>query len=307
MQYAIEAEGLTKAFDNLMAVDHIDLSVRQGEVFGALGPNGAGKTTSVRLLNGILAATEGRARVMGMDPAVEGAKVRAQTGVLTETPSLYERLTARENLLLFGTIYGLSGAKLSERVEELLATFGLADRADDKAGTYSKGMKQRLAIARSMVHNPAILFLDEPTSGLDPEAAHQVIDLIANLSHEEGRTVFFCTHHLEDAEKLCDRVALFNHGRILAQGTIPELAHRLWGGQKVEIELLESAREIALKLGWENACAQEKTLCVPAETPDAIANSVSEVVTAGGRVVRVQPQAHSLEQIYFAYQRGEAQ
>jgi ABC-2 type transport system ATP-binding protein len=306
MQFAIEARQLTRAFGNLVAVDHIDFQVKPGEVFGALGPNGAGKTTMVRLLNGVLAATEGQPIVMGKDAGKEGAAVRAQTGVLTETPSLYERLTARENLLLFGTLYGMSGPKLSERVDQLLELFGLSKRGQDKAGGYSKGMKQRLAIARSLVHNPPILFLDEPTSGLDPEAAHQVIELVAELSHEEGRTVFFATHHLTDAERLCDRVALFNHGKILAQGSIPELAKRLWGGEWVEIELMEPASEINERLGWQNTQCLERTLRIQADQPDAIAKSVASVIDAGGRIIRVQPHAYTLEEIYFAYQRGEA-
>lgn len=283
----IEVQGLSRRFGDVLAVDDLTFSVEKGEVFGVLGPNGAGKTTTVRLLNGILAPTQGQIRVLGLDPLNEGARVRAETGVLTESPSLYEKLSARENLRFFGTLYGVSGERIEGRVEEMLALFGLLERADAPAGGFSKGMKQRLVLARALVHDPPILFLDEPTSGLDPEAAHQVNELIGRL-RSEGRTIFLCTHRLAEAEPLCDRVALFNHGRLLAMGTIPELARRLWGGDELEIELLEG-----------------EVLRAPVDSPEEAARLVARVVEEGGKIVRVSPLLHSLEEIYFAFQEKE--
>lgn len=296
---AIEVQGLSRRFGEVLAVDHLSFSVEKGEVFGVLGPNGAGKTTTVRLLNGILAPTEGRIRILGLDPAVEGAQVRANTGVLTESPSLYEKLSARENLSFFGKLYGVPPQTLPGRVEELLELFGLRERADDPAGGFSKGMKQRLVLARALVHNPPILFLDEPTSGLDPEAAHQVNELIARL-RSEGRTIFLCTHRLAEAEPLCDRVALFNHGRLLAMGTIPELARRLWGGDELEIELLQVDEQ-----AWDGFSLEGKVLRAPIASPEEAARLVTQVVEKGGKIVRVSPRRHTLEEIYFAFQEKE--
>src|SRR5262249_20407472 len=210
----------------------------RGEVFGVLGPNGAGKTTMVRLLNGVLAPSVGTCRVLGFDPATQGSEVRRRTGVLTESPALYERMTARENLRFFGTMYAVPDEKLSLRAATMLDAFGLAERADDKVGGFSKGMKQRLALARALLHEPEMLFLDEPTAALDPEAARRVTELIMEFSHQAGRTVFLCTHYLPEAQRLCDRVAVLNHGRLIALGTLAELARTLWHGTWVDVECL---------------------------------------------------------------------
>ncbi|MGE5463019.1 MAG: ABC transporter ATP-binding protein, partial [Syntrophothermus sp.] len=184
MNPVIEVDQLERTFGEYKAVNGMTFQVEPGEVFGLLGPNGAGKTTTVRLLNGILPPSGGTARVFGLDPVTQGAAIRQKTGVLTETPALYERLSARENLEFFATLQNLPGPKLRRRVDEMLAFFDLTDRAADPVESFSKGMKQRLALARALVHQPPLLFLDEPTSGLDPEAAQQVDDLIADL----GRT-----------------------------------------------------------------------------------------------------------------------
>lgn len=232
----IVAEGLTRRFGDVVAVDHLDLEVQAGEVLGFLGHNGAGKTTTVRLLNGVLTADEGRARVLGRDPASQGPALRAHTGVLTETPSLDERLTGRDNLAIYADLYGVPPGEVARRVEALLEDFQLADRAGEKVAAYSRGMKQRLALARALVHRPQVLFLDEPTSGLDPVAARHVHEMVAALSGEQGRTVFLCTHNLAEAQKLCDRVAVLARGRVLALGTPAELVARLGRSQRLELE-----------------------------------------------------------------------
>ena len=187
---AFVADGLTRHFGELVAVDHLTLEVQAGEVFGFLGHNGAGKTTTVRLLNGVLAPTSGTARVLGLAPMEQGPALRRRTGVLTETPSLDERLTGRENLEIYAALYGVPRREIAARVKELMDIFQLEDRADEKAGDYSKGMKQRLALARALIHRPELLFLDEPTSGLDPVATRLVHDMVTHLSHDEERTVF---------------------------------------------------------------------------------------------------------------------
>jgi ABC-2 type transport system ATP-binding protein len=311
MEKVVEVENLTHQFGSLKALDGLTYTVEEGEVFGMLGPNGAGKTTSIRILNGVLAPTHGTVRVFGMDSGLQGCEIRRRTGVLTETPSLYERLTGRENLTIFGGLYGIPQQKLAEQVGQVLEQFGLAGRADDKAGSYSKGMKQRLALARAFLHEPQILFLDEPTSGLDPEAARQVTEMIEQISHQKGRTVFLCTHNLDEAQRLCDRVAVLNKGRLLAIGTQDELSKTLWQGAWVEIQLDQDLPPEAaaglnglpfiLKLEIK-PCA----LVVKVGNIHQVPELVAALAGAGARILQVNPRKHTLEDIYFAVQnQGE--
>ncbi|HEY9900718.1 MAG TPA: ABC transporter ATP-binding protein [Pantanalinema sp.] len=310
MTMAIEVEDLALTFGEIRAVDGLSFQVKPGEVFGVLGPNGAGKTTTVRLLNGLLQPTRGKSRVLGLDPTVDGSALRAQTGVLTETPSLYERLSARENLSIFAQMYGVPNREIEGRIARLLSLLGLEARADTRAGGFSKGMKQRLAIARALLHEPSLLFLDEPTAGLDPESAQQVIDLVEQLSREEGRTIFLCTHQLQEAERLCDRVALFNRGHLLAAGTVAELAGRLGEGHRVEVEFLTQPREGVVERILELQGIQEaglSGLVLSARLSDErrIAGLVSALVGEGAEIRRVQPHEASLSDIYFKLQRQE--
>ena len=300
----IVVNGLTRRFGGVVAVDHLDLEVYPGEVFGCLGHNGAGKTTTVRLLNGVLAPDGGTARVLGLDPLGDGPVLRRHTGVLTETPSLDERLTGRENLQIYAELYDVPPAEVPGRVESLLETFELTDRGDDRAGGYSKGMKQRLALARALLHQPEILFLDEPTAGLDPVAAHHVHDMITRLSHEQ-RTVFLCTHNLAEAQKLCARVAVLEHGRLVALGTPAELAQKLGRSQRLEIEVAPDGVTAAVgvvktSLGIADPALENSTLSVVGANREAIPGLVASLVAAGVRIYRVTPQEPSLEDVYFA-------
>src|SRR5260370_39356025 len=219
---AIQTDGLTRLFGSPTAVAGVTLAVDRGEVFGVLGPNGAGKTTMVRLLNGVLAPSSGTCRVLGLDPATQGSAVRRRTGVLTESPALYERMSARENLRFSGTMYGVPVAKLPARADAMLDACGLPERADDKVGSFSKGMKQRLALARALLHEPEVLFLDEPTAALDPEAARRVTELIMEFTRQPRRTAFLCTRYLPEPQRLCCRAALLNRGRVIAPSTITD-------------------------------------------------------------------------------------
>jgi ABC-2 type transport system ATP-binding protein len=309
MTHAIQVEGLSRSFGGLKAVDAVSFTVETGEVFGLLGPNGAGKTTLVRLLNGVLTASAGSAKVLGYDPATQGDAIRARTGVLTEQPALYERLTAPDNLRFFGTLYGVAEADLPRRVDELLATFDLSTRAKERVGGYSKGMKQRLALARTLIHQPELLFFDEPTAGLDPEAARNVTELIEQLSHDRGRTVFLCTHNLDEAQRLCSRVAIINKGHLLAVGTTEQLAQQLWQGTWVDIklrtapppELLQIVGQIPDITGTQ---AHETSLSIQLETEARIPELVAALVTAGAAIMAVAPRQHTLEEIYFTLQGG---
>jgi ABC-2 type transport system ATP-binding protein len=313
MNPVIEVKNLQRTFGAQRAVDGLTFTVESGEVFGLLGPNGAGKTTTVRLLNGILPPSAGSARVFGLDPVPDGAAIRRRTGVLTETPALYERLSARENLAFFATLQNLPRPELDRRVDEMLAFFDLASRARDKVETYSKGMKQRLALARALVHQPPLLFLDEPSSGLDPEAAQQVDDLIADLGRTDGQTVILATHNLLEAQRLCDRVAIMNHGRILAMGSLKDLARKLWPVTWVDImfhvkpsDLLD---ESLMTLGGVLQISTDpktNTFSVQVESDDVIPNVVRSLVEHGSSIRRVNPRDYTLEDIYFALQAGES-
>ena len=311
MNPIIETDNLQRSFGKHIAVDGMTYAVEPGEVFGLLGPNGAGKTTTVRLLNGILPPSGGATRVFGLDPVTQGETIRRQTGVLTETPALYERLSARENLEFFGTLHEVPVSALASRVNEMLEFFDLSERARDKVETFSKGMKQRLALARALIHKPPLLFLDEPTSGLDPEAAQQVNDLVANLSESNGQTVMLATHNLVEAQRLCDRVAIMNQGRILALGSLDELSQRLWPVTWVDITFhVKPAGDVYDKVkahrGVIQASAGKDALAVQVEKEDVIPEIVRHLVEQGASVLRVNPRAYTLEDIYFALQAGES-
>src|SRR5581483_466819 len=244
----ISLYNLSCRFREKVAVDNLTLEVNAGEVFGFLGHNGAGKTTTVRLLNGLLTPDTGRMRVMGMDPTTQGPALRRRTGVLTETPALEELLTARDNLSIYASLYNVPRNEIATKVQKLLMTFNLSDRADDRVRSFSKGMKQRLALARALLHDPEILFFDEPTEGLDPLAAHDVRELISKLSHEEKRTVFLCTHNLAEAQQLCDRVAVLEHGRLLTSGTPMELVRQLADHMPARVDIEGSSHQLSAAL-----------------------------------------------------------
>jgi ABC-2 type transport system ATP-binding protein len=308
MKNVIELDHVTKHYQSFQALDDMNFSIQQGEVFGLLGPNGAGKTTTIRVLNGLLPRTSGQVRVFGMDPETRGDQIRLHTGVLTETPALYERLTARQNLEFSGRMWDLEEDVISSRVTIMLAQFGLIDRADDRVGTYSKGMKQRMALARALLHQPDLLFLDEPTSGLDPESAGQVNALIEQIGGEHKKIVFLCTHLLYEAQKLCDRVAVLNHGRVLALGSPQELARDLFPGVHLEIGVEQSFAPEALtwisSLDWVNKFDQidDKSIKIGLASEDRIPELVASLVGRGIRVCKVVPQEVTLEEVYFSLQ-----
>jgi len=313
MNSIVEVKNLERTFGDHKALDDLTFTVQSGEVFGLLGPNGAGKTTTVRVLNGILPPSAGNVRVFDLDPATHGESVRRKTGVLTETPALYERLSARENLEFFGTLHELPASELNTRVDAMLEFFELTSRAKDKVETYSKGMKQRLALARALIHKPPLLFLDEPTSGLDPEAAQQVDDLIMNLGRTDEQTVILATHNLLEAQRLCDRVAIMNKGKILALGTLQELSKKLWPVTWVDILFhVKPSETLAAKIKMQPGVIQaafdriQDSLSVQVENNDVIPAMVRYLVEQGESILKVNPRDYTLEDIYFALQAGDA-
>src|SRR2546429_3280627 len=245
METVIRTEKLTKRFGSLAAVDGLDLEVREGEVFGFLGPNGAGKTTTLRLLCALIGATSGTADVAGYRLGRDDPKIRARVGILTEQPGLYERQSAWENLVFFATLYGLSTAEARSQAERYLRLMNLWERRSEAVATFSRGMKQKMAIARAALHEPRILFLDEPTTGLDPDAAKTVREFIVQL-RGQGRTVFLCTHNLDEADRLCDRIAFFRR-KVIRIAEPDELRAELYG-RATEIRLTPAPRPEDLAL-----------------------------------------------------------
>jgi ABC-2 type transport system ATP-binding protein len=307
----IQISSLSRRFGEKLAVDDLTLNVHAGEIFGFLGHNGAGKTTTVRLLNGVLEPTAGYARVLGLDPQKDGPALRARTGVLTETPSLDERLTARENLSFYAELYNVPGAEVLSRVDSLLTEFDLADRATEKVGGYSKGMKQRLALARALLHKPQVLFLDEPTAALDPVATRHVHTLVETLARREGCTVFICTHNLVEAQRLCDRVAVMEQGRLVALGTPSELTRQYVKRLDVVLEVDPAQMDLTMQtlqqfpqivIGPPNR--EKDTLTLTLSGRESIPELLSNLVQHGLRVYRLAPQEANLEEVYFALHGG---
>jgi ABC-2 type transport system ATP-binding protein len=298
---AISARGLTRAFGDRIAVDNLTCEIMQGEIFGFLGPNGAGKTTTIRMLTGLIAPTSGTCTVANYELGAANQQIRRSVGVLTETPGLYEKLTAEQNLRFYAAIYGLSGAQADAQIQRYLAMMELEDRRAHQVGTFSKGMRQKLAIVRALLHDPQIVFLDEPTSGLDPEAAGMVRDTIRRL-REEGRTVFLTSHNLNEVDQLCDRIAVFRQ-RLLHLDTPANLRTKLFGIQQV-IELGPDAGKwlaTVQALSFVNTAALDGhsigvTLADPARDKPAL---IKALVDAGAAIQNVADRQHSLEDVYL--------
>ena len=302
-RYAIETQGLTRRFGGTCALDQLDLCVSAGTVFGFLGPNGAGKTTTLRLLLGLLEPTAGHARVLGLDVRTHAAQVRTRCGALLEHHGLYERLSAQDNLEFAGRAWNLPAAERRARTRELLEGLGLWERRGDRVSGWSRGMKQRLAVARALVHRPALVFLDEPTAGLDPAATAAFRDEIAGLATREGTTVFLTTHNLAEAERVCARVAVIRQGRLAAVGTPEELRARgraprvRLSGRGFGEAVLAQVRAVP---GVTGAGADERGLWADLREGADPAPVVSAAVGAGAEVSAVARDGATLEEAYLS-------
>jgi len=279
---AVTSHNLTKEYTpGVKALDNVSFSLAAGEIFGFLGPNGAGKTTAVKLLAGMLTPTGGSCSVFGMDPSDKPERVHAVAGVLTEHAQMYDNMTGMQNLLFFGAIFGLAEDESQRRAASLLERLHLTDAQDKRLAAYSTGLRQRLSLARAMLHEPKILFLDEPTSGLDPESAKDVNDMIAQLAHE-GTTVFLCTHQLRYAQELCTCYGLVDHGLLLANGTLDQLRADISPGMTLTLRTSEGLQDV--HVGSE----------------EEIPGIVRDTVARGANVYHVSAREPSLEEIYFA-------
>jgi ABC-2 type transport system ATP-binding protein len=303
---AIAVQHLTRKFGSFVAVNGLSFKVNDGEVFGLLGPNGAGKTTTIRLLTCLISPTEGSGEVCGLDITRQPAKVRELVGILTENPCLYERLTPYENMDFFAQAYGVSNhCDRDERIRELLQFFDLWDERAQRVALLSKGMKQKLALARALVHKPRVLLLDEPTAGLDPESAVEVRNMITRLRDREGRAIILSTHRLEDAEKLCDRVMIIGKGKRIIDGTPETLRRRLAGPPVIEVivrneasQMIESIRSISSVKAF--TIDNPHRLLITVEDPESAAPEVvAAIVHAGGQILSVKVVEPSLEDVYL--------
>lgn len=302
----IVTQGLTRRFGNVLAVDHLDLEINEGEIFGLLGPNGAGKTTTVRMLSSLIAPSAGQAWLANHQLGHDNKAIRQNIGLLTETPGLYEKLDAYTNLKFYAELYQVED--VDKRVQHYLHILDLWGRHQEPVARFSKGMKQKLAIARALVHEPRILFLDEPTSGLDPQAARTVREFIEDL-RGQGRTILLCTHNLDEAERMCDRIAVLNT-KLVAVDTPDALRRRLFGQRsvirlkRVTPEMVAAVCELDAVSAVENDDDQIFiTLQDPDEDNPAV---VRRLVELGGEIQQVTEQRHSLEEVYLNL-IGEAQ
>ncbi|MGA2798826.1 MAG: ABC transporter ATP-binding protein [Thermoguttaceae bacterium] len=301
-KFAIRTDDLVRDFGNVKAVDCLTLEVPQGIIFGFLGPNGAGKTTTIRLLLGLMEPSEGRAEVLGFDTRTQADEIRSRTGALLEHTGLYERLSAEDNLEFYSRIWHLSPAERQARIKELLTHVGLWERRHNKVGTWSRGMKQKLAFARTLLHRPSLIFLDEPTAGLDPIAAAALRDDLAKLASQEMVTVFLTTHNLAEAEKLCGLVGVIRQGKLLDVGSPNELranssAPRLEViGRSFSDALMASLRSRPEVVDVE---LQDHQLLIELHNAVDTAPLVSLIVSSGAQVEEVRRCHASLEEVFL--------
>lgn len=291
---AITAENLSKIYESgTVAVDGIGFSLDKGEIFGFLGPNGAGKTTTVKLLCGMLEPSGGKCQVLGLDPAQAPERLHRITGVVTEHAQMYDHMTAVENLRFYGELYGMSRTECEERAKQLMHRLELTDAMDRRLAAYSTGMRQRLSLARALLHRPQILFLDEPTSGLDPESAQNVNSLIREQA-AEGITVFLCTHQLRYAQEICTTYGLMNRGRLFAAGNITELRAMVSRNTKLRIKASCMPKDMAYREAGDHFYE------VDVASEHDIPLIVKRIVDAGGDLYQVSEERLSLEEIYFS-------
>lgn len=307
-EYAVQTRGLTRDFSTVRAVDHLEMDIPHGIVFGFLGPNGAGKTTTIHLLLGLLEVTEGSAQVLGLDVRSKADCIREQSGALLEHTGLYERLSAQENLEYFGRIAKMSKGDRSTRIRELLENLDLFDRRDECVSKWSRGMKQKLAVARALMHHPRLLFLDEPTSGLDPISASALRDDLAMIAANEGTTVFLTTHNLTEAEKLCAQVAVIRRGKLLRVGS-PDMLRTQEAAPRMEVVGTGFSESLlaALRMHPDVLSVELTNSHLIIETHPGVdtAPLVNLIVSNGASIEEVRKGKASLEEVFLTLMEEE--
>ena len=304
----LESHGLTKHYGDFVAVDNLNLTVQQGEVFGMLGPNGAGKTTSILMFLGLTEATSGEVRVLGFDPARQPLSVKARVGYLPDQIGFYEGLTARENLNYVARLNGLRHDEAGRRIETALVSVGLTEVADKRVATFSRGMRQRLGVAEVLIKRPRLIITDEPTLGLDPEAAREFLELIRNLK-AEGITILLSSHLLYQVQAVCDRVGLFHRGRMVLEGAVGDLARRVLGGAyRIRLEANGGAGQLEDAFRRLTGVVEVKRDGQRYELEaqsDLRAETARAVVEAGGKLLALDMETPGLDEIYTRYFQQE--
>ena len=302
----IEVNGLTKRYGAVTAVDNLTLSVQQGEVFGLLGPNGAGKTTTTLMLLGLTEPTEGNASILGVDCTRDPLQVKRRVGYLPDNMGFYPDMTGRENLRMTGRMNGLSGELLEARIDELLGRMGMQEAADRRAGTYSKGMKQRLGIADILVKDPDVLIMDEPTNGVDPEGMRELMSLIRELAEKDGRTILISSHQLHQIQQICDRVGIFVHGKLVACGEICELGRQIQieNGYSFEVDAQPGGEALVQALREMDRVAEAELsegLAVARASEDVRGQVARRLMESGFTVTHLRQRGGDLDEIYARY------
>ena len=298
----VQAEGLVKRYGHIVAVDQVDLTVQTGDVYGYLGPNGAGKTTSLRMLLGLIRPTEGSAKLFGRNPLRDGARALQGVAGFVEAPRFYPYLTGRKNLELLAAF---DGGEASGRVNEALEIVELVDRAKDKVGGYSHGMRQRLGIAAALLRDPRLLLLDEPTTGLDPPGMRDMRTLIGRLS-ERGVTVLLSSHQLAEVEEMCNRVAIIRSGQVVYEGVLAELKRAAGGGYRLRsTDAARAVRVCEAQAGITQVRLDGHEVRFAAESDDAVASLSTALVEAGVGITALAPTGATLEELFFRLTEGE--
>ncbi|MBA7697475.1 Vitamin B12 import ATP-binding protein BtuD [subsurface metagenome] len=305
-QLVVETVDLTKAYDGTKVVDGLNLRVEEGDMFGFLGPNGAGKTTTILMLLGLTEPTSGTAHICGYNSTREPLKVKRISGYVPEKVGFYEDLTASYNLIYIARLNGLSEEAVGKRVGESLSIVGLSEVADQRVGTFSRGMKQRLAIADLLVKMPKVAFLDEPTSGIDPEGVNQMLDLIAGIAREQRMTVILSSHQLNHVQRICNRVGILAKGQMVVEGLLDQLGRETFGGSqfRVEVQLIEITsvvidciKQVDGVVGVERSGDLLLINCLKDLRPQI----AKAIVDSGGSLVEMKIQSYALEDIYMKY------
>lgn len=307
-EYAVEIEGLTKTFGTQTAVDNVSFNIKRGEVFGLLGPNGAGKTTTLRMMTTLLKPTSGTIQIFGHDVKKEPKVVRSLFGLTGQYASVDEDISARENLMIFSRLNGLSRREAKERTEELLNEFSLVASADKAISNFSGGMRRRLDLAVSLISRPALIFLDEPTTGLDPRTRTQMWDTIRELV-AEGSTIVLTTQYLEEADELADRIALIDHGKLVSLGTPAELKAQV-GGAKLRLEMTDAqqadqAKQIVTDPLHEEVKVANNTVTAPLRDTNQVAGILSQLTVAGLTMTNMAVEQPSMDDVFFALTVGK--
>jgi ABC-2 type transport system ATP-binding protein len=301
----IETQKLTKKYGNFVAVDALDLVVKEGQIFGLLGPNGAGKTTTILMLLGLTEPTSGRVRVLGFDPTRQPLRVKSQAGYIPDQVGFYDELSARENLIYIARLNGLPAEEANKRIDEALARVGLSQVANQRVETFSRGMRQRLGVADVLIKKPRLIIMDEPTLGLDPELAREFLKLIRELA-DSGITILLSSHLLYQVQEVCDRVGLFHRGRMVLEGTLPELAQNVLGASyKVLVQangsgvsFLDTLKQLPGVASVDFEAPDRYTLIA---TEDLRAEAARAIVQAGGQLTELDVDTPSLDEVYNAY------